>query len=440
MSFKASELILQTIATALENLRANKLRSFLTMFGILWGIVSIVVLSAMGEGFRRGNDRVLREFGKNMAIVWGGRTSMQAGGERAGRVINLTLDDAKAIKAQARMVRTLSPEIQRGGVQVKSRYNAALVSVHGIEPPYQEIRTIELQYGRLLNWEDEEQARHVAVIGWEMAKQLFGERYPIDEQITLNGISYTIVGRIRRKNQDSSYSGPDNGKIFIPLTVMRRELPRRDAEPDVVSNLIVAPHDWVVSDMPGTLARRTGRVEDIDWPIEQEIRAILARRKGFDAADTEAISVWNTAMESLFFDRIVYYMKEFFTLVGLVTLALGGIGVMNIMLIAVKDRTREIGVRKALGATTREIQRQFFFEGFLLTLTAGLMGMTVGVALCVAVNVFATLPMRFAGMIITWQTTLLALGTLVTIGVVMSTFPARRAAELQPVEALRYES
>jgi putative ABC transport system permease protein len=220
---------------------------------------------------------------------------------------------------------------------------------------------------------------------------------------------------------------------------MQRELPRRDAEPTVVSNLIVAPYDWVVSEMPGTLARRTGRVEDVDWPIEQEIREILSRRKGFDAADTEAIAVWNTAMESLFFDRIVYYMKEFFTLVGLVTLALGGIGVMNIMLIAVKDRTREIGVRKALGATTREIQRRFFFEGFLLTLTAGLAGMAVGVGLCVAVNVFATLPMRFAGMIITWQTTLLSLGTLVLIGVVTSTFPARRAAELPPVEALRYE-
>jgi putative ABC transport system permease protein len=439
MSFKASELFFQTVATALENLRANKLRSFLTMFGILWGIVSIVVLSAMGEGFRRGNDRVLREFGKNMAIVWGGRTSMQAGGERAGRVITLTVDDARAIAAQARMVKMMSPEIQRGGVQVKSRYNAASVTVHGIEPPYQEIRTIELQYGRHLNWEDEQQARHVAVIGWEMAKQLFGERFPIGEQVLLNGVSYTIIGRIRRKDQDSSYSGPDNNKLFVPFTVMQRELPRLDADPTVVSNLIIAPHDWVVSEMPQTLARRTGRVDDIDWPLEQEIRGVLARRKGFNPEDIEAVAVWNTAMESLFFDRIVYYMKEFFTLVGLVTLALGGIGVMNIMLIAVKDRTREIGVRKALGATTREIQRQFFLEGFFLTMVAGLIGMAVGTSLCIAVNALAPLPIRFAGMIITWQTALLSMGTLVLIGVATSTFPARRAAELPPVEALRYE-
>jgi putative ABC transport system permease protein len=439
MSFSSTELFFQTVRTAVENLRANKLRSVLTMFGILWGMVSIIVLSAMGEGFRRGNDQVLREFGKNIAIVWGGRTSLQAGGERAGRVINLTIDDARAIEQQSRMVETLSPEIQRPGVQVKSAYNSASVMIHGVEPPYQDIRTIELQYGRLLNWDDEKQARHVALIGWEMAKQLFGPRYPIGENVSINGVTFTIVGRLRRKDQDSNYSGPDNLKIFVPLEVMRRELPRPDGDPDRLSQLIVAPLPWVIGEMPDQLARRTGRVQDIDWPLEQEIRGILARRKNFNADDIEAVSVWNTAMQSLFFDRIVYYMKQFFTIVGIVTLALGGIGVMNIMLIAVKDRTREIGVRKALGATTREIQRQFFLEGFFLTMVSGTAGMLVGTALCVAVNTLAKLPIRFAGMIITWPTMLLALGTLVLIGVATSTFPARRAAELPPTEALRYE-
>jgi putative ABC transport system permease protein len=144
-------------------------------------------------------------------------------------------------------------------------------------------------------------------------------------------------------------------------------------------------------------------------------------------------------MQSLFFERIVVSMKQFFTLVGLVTLALGGIGVMNIMLIAVRDRTREIGVRKALGATTRAIERQFFLEGFFLTLASGAAGMIVAVSLCVAVNVLAPLPIRFAGMIITWQTGLLALGTLVLVGIVTATLPARRAAGLPPTEALRYE-
>ena len=138
----------EAITQSIQNLRANKLRSFLTMFGILWGMISVVVLSATGEGFRRGNDKVLRELGKNIAIVWGGRTSMQAGGERAGRQILLTLDDARAIAAESSMIAVVSPEIERAAVKVKSAYNAATARVTGIEPQYQDIRTIELEYGR----------------------------------------------------------------------------------------------------------------------------------------------------------------------------------------------------------------------------------------------------------------------------------------------------
>ena len=428
----------ESFLQALDNLRANKLRSFLTMFGILWGIVSIVVLSAMGEGFQRGNDAVLREFGRNMSIVWGSRTTMQAGGERAGRLVTLTADDARAIKAQGRLVSMVSPEIQRG-TKVKSAYNEASVTIHGVEPPYMHMRTIEVDRGRTLNWSDEQNASQVAVIGWEMCKQLFGERDPIGEQVQVNGLPFTIVGRIRRKDQDSSYSGPDNTKIFVPFTVMSRHLPRIDAPPGSIHQMLVMPHADVVAGLEGVLEARTGRVEDVDWPLEREIREILARRKSFDPEDRDAISVWDTSMQTMFFDRMIGAMASFFRVVGLVTLALGGIGVMNIMLIAVRDRTREIGVRKALGAPTANIQRQFFFEGFFLTMISGGLGMLIGVALCMAVNTFATLPIRFAGMIITWSNAVLALGALVLIGVVSSTLPARRAAQLPPTEALRYE-
>ena len=218
----------ESFLQAIDNLRANKLRSFLTMFGIMWGIVSIVVLSALGEGFRRGNDAVLREFGRNMSIVWGSRTTLQAGGERAGRIVTLTADDARAVKAQGRLVNLVSPEIQRG-TKVKSAYNEASVTVHGVEPPYMFMRTIEVDRGRQLSWTDEQSASQVAVIGWEMCKQLFGDRDPVGEQVLINGTPYTIVGRIRRKDQDSSYSGPDNNKIFVPFAVMAKFLPRPDA-------------------------------------------------------------------------------------------------------------------------------------------------------------------------------------------------------------------
>ena len=428
----------ESFLQALDNLRANKLRSFLTMFGIMWGIVSIVVLSAMGEGFQRGNDAVLREFGRNMSIVWGSRTTLQAGGERAGRLVTLTVDDARAIKAQGRLVSMVSPEIQRG-TKVKSAFNEASVTVHGVEPPYMFMRTIEVDRGRQLNWSDEQNESQVGVIGWEMSKQLFGDRDPVSEQVLVNGTPFTIVGRIRRKDQDSNYSGPDNSKIFIPFAVMQKYFPRRDAPAGSLDQMLVMPRKEVVDGLEGVLTSRTGRVEDIDWPLEREIREILARRKQFNPEDRDAINVWDTSLQTMFFDRMISAMAAFFRVVGLVTLALGGIGVMNIMLIAVRDRTREIGVRKALGATTAAIQRQFFLEGFFLTLISGGLGMVIGVGLCTAVNVFATLPIRFSGMVITWSNALLALGALVVIGIVSSTLPARRAAQLPPTEALRYE-
>jgi putative ABC transport system permease protein len=428
----------EAILQSFENLRANKLRSFLTMFGILWGMISVVVLSATGEGFRRGNNKVLLELGKNIGIVWGGRTSLQAGGERAGREIRLTVDDARAIAAESSMVAVVSPELMRPTVKVKSAYNSASAMVSGVEPPYQDIRTIELEYGRLFSWHDEEEVSRVAIVGFDMAEQLFGKRNTLNETIALNGVPYVVVGKIRKKNQDSNYSGPDNNKIFIPFAAMAQDLPRTDAEPGTVSNIIVAPKPWVVGLLPAALDNRTGRIEEIDWPFERNVRAILARRHGFDPADLQAISMWDTSLETLMFGRMIGHMKQFFTVVGIVTLALGGIGVMNIMLIAVKERTREIGVRKALGATTEAIQRQFFLEGVFLTFLSGGGGMLLALGLCQLINL-APMPERFAGMILSWPAALSSLTTLVIIGVVTSTYPARRAAGLPPVEALRFE-
>src|SRR5215470_7920947 len=320
---------------SLQNLRANKLRSFLTMFGILWGMVSVVVLSAMGEGFQVGNGQVMRELGKNIGILWGGRTSMQAGGERAGRLIFLTLDDARALGDESSMVAVVSPELSRGAVRVKSAYNAATTNVNGIEPQYQDIRTIELEYGRQLTWQDEEQVIRVAVLGFDVAEQLFGKRNILDEVVTFNGIAYTVVGKIRKKNQDSNYSGPDNNKIFVPFAAMARDMPRKDAQDGVLSDIIVAPKDWVVDQLPSVLDKRTGRIEDITWPLEANLRSILARRHGFDPTDRPAMAMWDTSLNTLMFSRMIANMKVFFSVVGIVTLALGGIGVMNIMLIAV---------------------------------------------------------------------------------------------------------
>jgi putative ABC transport system permease protein len=428
----------EAFGQALDNLRANTLRSFLTMFGVLWGIIAVVVLAATGEGFQRGNQVVLEELGKNIAIVWGRRTTLQAGGERAGRRVFLTVDDARAIEREAPLVAVVSAEINRG-LRIKSRFNAASLSVHGIEPQYQAIRTIDIEHGRRFVVADNDQARRVAIVGADTWAQLFGARDGLDESVELNGQRYTVIGKIRKKNQDSNYSGPDNDKVFVPFTAMARDFPRADAPPGAVSQLIVAPKPWVVADLPRVLDARTGRIQDIDWPLERDVREVLARRHGFPADDRDAISVWDTSLESLMFARMIGTMKRFFSIVGFITLALGGLGVMNIMLVAVRERTREIGVRKALGATTDQVQRQFFLEGFFLTMLSGSLGFLVALGLCALVNLLP-MPERFQGMVMTWQAGALALGTLVFIGVVTSTYPARRAAQLPPVEALRYET
>jgi putative ABC transport system permease protein len=428
----------EAIRQALDNLRANKLRSFLTMFGILWGIVSVVILSATGEGFQRGNQHVLEELGRNIAIVWGGRTTLQAGGERAGRQILLTAADARAIAAESPLALVVSPEINRGGLKVKSAWNAAALSVHGIQPQYQQIRTIDIERGRSFGWPDEDAAQRVAIIGADAWQQLFASREGLGQAVHINGVPYTVVGKIRKKDQDSNYSGPDNDKVFIPFSAMARDFPRPDVPAGTVSQIIVSPKPEVIATLPGILASRTGRIEDIDWPLERDVRRVLAKRHDFSAEDRDALQVWDTSLETLMFGRMIATMQQFFWAVGLVTLALGGIGLMNIMLVAVRERTREIGVRKALGATTATIQRQFFIEGFFLTLLSGGLGFGFALGLCALINLLP-MPERFQGMVLTPGAGLAALGTLVLIGVATSTYPARRAAQLPPVEALRYE-
>jgi putative ABC transport system permease protein len=428
----------EVLSQVVANLRANKLRSFLTMFGILWGVVSVVILAATGEGFQRGNQHVLEELGRNVGIIWGGRTSLQAGGERAGRQIYLTVEDARRLARESSLIAVVSPEISRGGIRVKSPYNSAALQVHGIEPQYQAIRTIDVERGRTFTFADEEASLRVAIIGADAARQLFGDRDCIGRTVQLNALPYTIVGRLRKKDQDSNYSGPDNDKLFVPFSAMSRDFPRLGVDAGVVSNLIVAPKPWVVDRLPGVLDNRTGRIEEIDWPLEREVRRVLAPYHRFDPADRNAIAMWDTTLQTIMFDRMIGAMKDFFSAVGLVTLALGGLGVMNIMLVAVRERTREIGLRKALGATTAQIQRQFFLEGFVLTMISGAIGFGLAMALCAAVN---TLPMptRFQGMTLTWEAGAFAVLALVLVGVTTSTYPARRAARLPPVEALRFE-
>ena len=423
-----------------QNLKANKIRSLLTMFGIVWGVISIVILSALGEGFQRGNDRVLRELGANILIIRNGRTSQQAGGERAGRIVRLDIADLNELRIHSKLLEYESPEIMRGGVTVKSAYNAATLQMSGVWPVFQKIRTIEVDRGRLLAETDNDEARRVVVIGHEAARQLFADRDPIGATLLLNGIPYAIIGTIRKKEQDSNYTGVDNERLFVPYETMRKDfpVPGNMNTPDSLSAIIVAPFESVTDEVVRSLSSR-GKIDFLKGgPLEDEIRAIIGQRHKFGHQDNEALSIWNTGLETAMMHNIIVGMDQFFLSVSIVTLALGGIGVMNIMLIAVRERTREIGVRKALGATSRNIQWQFFGEGLALTLSSGLIGLIVALVMSSLINLLP-LPARFAGMIVTWRAAAFSILTLIVIGVMAATYPARRAAELDPVEALRFE-
>jgi len=425
-----------------SNLIANKLRSFLTMFGIVWGVVSIVVLSGLGEGFQRGNQKVLEELGKNVVIIRNGRTSLQAGGTRAGRAVRLDIGDVRTLAERATLLEHVSPELMRGGLQVKSAFNASSLQMSGVWPIYQAIRTIEVDRGRLLNQADSDEARRVVLIGFDASRQLFADRDPTGREVSVNGLPYTVVGRIRKKSQDSNYTGEDNQRLFMPYEAARRDfpLPEGSGTADSVSAIIAAPHQRVTDALKARVEREGVGFMGLDsrGPVEEEVRALLAPRHDFLPNDTEAVSFWNTALQTVMFGKMIGGMHQFFVAVSVVTLLLGGIGVMNIMLIAVRERTREIGVRKALGATARVIQWQFFSEGLMLTLASGAVGFVLGLGLCALVNL-APMPERFAGLITTWQTATFAVVVLSLIAVAASVYPARRAASLPPIEALRYE-
>lgn len=422
------------------NLMAHKLRSFLTMFGIIWGVISIVLLSAVSEGFQQGNLHVLKELGKNIIIIRNGRTSTQAGGERAGKLVRLDIGDVHAVKEKARLLEHVTPELMRGGVSAKSAFNASSAQMSGVWPVYQFIRTIEVDRGRLLSEQDNAESRRVVVIGTDMSKQLFADRDPIGQQLSLNGLPYTVIGRVRKKEQDSNYTGPDNNRLFLPYETMRKDfpIPGQNNSADSVSAIIAAPYEHVADEL-NRIIEREGKINfEKIGPVEQEVLSIIAPRHNFDPSDREALSMWNTALETVFFNKMISSMREFFIAVSIITLALGGIGVMNIMLISVKERTKEIGIRKALGATSGNVLRQFFSEGLLLTLLSGTIGLGIGIGLCKLINLLP-LPARFSGMILTWQAAAFSVGALALIGIVAATYPARRASSLPPIEALRYE-
>jgi putative ABC transport system permease protein len=415
MTFR--DLLVDTVRT----LWAHKLRTALTMFGIAWGIISITLMVAAGEGLRVGQEKVAEQFGKNIMIIFAGRTSMQAGGMRAGRAVRWRLWDHQEVQREATSCEFVIPELGNGG-QVRSAYNAAALQVVGSLPPFAYIRSIDIGEGRFYHWGDIERSERVAVLGSDAYKQLFAGRKAIGEDILVRGIPFKVIGIMREKDQDSSYDGRDITKVFIPYTAMVRDFPRQPpSPPDAIDRLIASPKSLEVHER-----------------CKYEVRRALGRIHHFDPADEEAAAIWDTVENSKQFRTMTDGIKYFLGAVGLITLLLGGIGVMNVMLVAVRERTTEIGVRKAVGATSRSILRYFFLETMIVVFLSGGVGLSIGYGICRAVNTLP-MPQYFAGLLATWESGLLSFALLGFTALLSAMYPASRAAAVDPIVALRYE-
>ena len=416
MSFR--DLLADTIRT----LWAHKLRTALTMFGIAWGVISITLMVAAGEGLRSGQRRNTETFGKDIMIVNAGRTSLQAGGLRAGRRLFWEATDYQFIQAEAPDCDCVVPE-QGNGAPVRSAYNSASLTVTGSLPPFARIRSLPVGEGRFYSSEDNERALRVAFLGTDAKQQLFGSRPALGETVHLGPFPYIIIGVMQRKEQNSSYDGFDVSKVFIPFNTEMRDFPNKPPyTPHSIDRLIVTPKSYE-------------RHEACKW----QVRRALGRVHGFDPNDKEAAGIWDTVENAKNVRKIFDGMEYFMTAVGLATLFLGGIGVMNVMLVSVRERTREIGLRKAVGATPRLIVRQFFVETMLVVFISGGLGMGVAYGLCALVNLLP-MPKFFDGMLAGWQPAVLSFGLLGLVAVLSAVYPARRAAAVDPIEALRHEA
>ncbi len=410
-------------AQMLRTLWAHKLRSFLTMFGIAWGVGSLLLLAGVGEGFRSGNRKQLESFGKNIIFLFGGRAPAVEGSFASMKWFNLTYDDYLAIKNGSRLALHVSPVIARDDIRAVSDYTSTNGQVSGVPPIYDQVRTIPLQVGRWINDEDNAQRRRVCVLGREMTRNMFPGRPAIGSTILLNGVRFEVIGvltMIGREEQNAT-----NIRIFIPLDTMRELFPLKgdnSKDGNAISFLNYQP-----------------RTFEENEDAKAELHRIVARNHGgFDASNPDNWEEWDTVKNQKTMGKIFTAMDWFLGGVGLVTLALGAIGIVNIMLVAVSERTREIGLRKALGATSRSILFQFFVEGAFLTLLSGAIG--VGAAmLLIHVLSGVRLPQGFDTPRVVPISAVGAVLSLAIAGVTAGLYPARKAALLEPVEALRQE-
>jgi len=397
-----------------RDLRSQKLRTFLTVFGIIWGTVAVTLLLAFGRGLQRQMTINAAGIGDQICIAWPGLTSIPFEGLGKGRKIRLSEDDVETIRKEAPGLTAISSEYSQ---TLKMNYNTKTlaVDVSGVSPEFGDMRNlIPQEGGRFINPTDVAKERRVVFIGNKLADDIFGKTSPVGKAVLLGGSPFLIVGVLQKKVQQSSYSGRDNGKAFIPGSTFRALTGEKWVE-----NMIYQP-----------------AVAGQSKQVTAGVREILGRRQRFDPDDKEALSVWDTTEQFAFFEVFFLSFRLFLGIIGSFTLIVGGIGVSNIMNVVVEERTREVGIKMALGARTKWILRQFLMETLLITAGGGAIGFAISLAICAVFPKFGVQE-AVGNPEVSLGVAAITAAILGLTGLVAGYFPAKEASRLDPVVAMK---